>query len=161
MEPYNDDSTIFPATFSKFSIFPLGGNRVLLTGPGIYPQIYHRTPFPEVIICKRFKWKLKGGVGSFWILQMEILFYVLWEPNALEGNLTIKPSFSRLPKKAFLSRSVWLRRECTWTLIWKKSLLICFKNCQGVSYSHSLWRKRMMNTFTIVNVKHLHMSETV
>ena len=32
-----------------------------------------------------------------------------------------------LPKKAFLSPSVWARREYIWKLSWKESLLICFK----------------------------------
>ena len=51
------DSIILPETFSLGSSkclldFPLGGNRILLTGPGIYPQIYHRTPSPSVLLCK-------------------------------------------------------------------------------------------------------------
>ena len=29
--------------------------------------------------------------------------------------------------------------------------MICFGNCQGVPFSHSQSRNRMMNTFTIVN----------
>ena len=44
------DSSILPETFS------LGSSKclldLLLTGPGIYPQIYHRTPCPAVLICK-------------------------------------------------------------------------------------------------------------
>ena len=48
---------ILPETFSLGSSkclldLPLGDNRILLTGPGIYPQIYHRTPCPAVLICK-------------------------------------------------------------------------------------------------------------
>ena len=51
------DSIILPETFSlgnsKYLLdLPLGDNRVLLTGPGIYPQIYHRTPSPAVLFCK-------------------------------------------------------------------------------------------------------------
>ena len=32
---------------------------LLLICPGIYPQIYHRTPCPAVLICKRVKKKKK------------------------------------------------------------------------------------------------------
>ena len=57
-----------------------------------------------------------------------------------------------LPKKAFLSPSLWSRREHTWTLSWKENLLICFENCLGVSYEHKQSRNRMMNTFIISNI---------
>ena len=101
MEPYNDDSTIFPATLSKFSIFPLGDNRVLLTGPGIYPQIYHRTPFPEVIICKRFKWKLKEGWDHFEFYKW-IYFFMSYDNQVLlrvisHKALLLAPSKKSLP----------------------------------------------------------------
>ena len=51
------DSVILPKIFSlggsKYLLdLPLGDNRILLAGPGIYPQIYHRTPRPAVLICK-------------------------------------------------------------------------------------------------------------
>ena len=49
-----------------------------------------------------------------------------------------------------LSFSVWLRRERTWTLNWKESLLIFFENCQEVPYSHRHSKNEMMNTFIIV-----------
>ena len=55
-------------------------------------------------------------------------------------------------QKAFLSLSVWPRRKYTWILIWWKSLLICFGNCQGVPYSHRQTRKRMINAFIMVNI---------
>ena len=31
----------------------LRDNAILLTSTGIYPQIYHRTPCPAVLYCKR------------------------------------------------------------------------------------------------------------
>ena len=34
----------------------------------------------------------------------------------------------------------------------RKSLLICFENCQGVPYSHRQSRNGMLNTFIIVNI---------
>ena len=60
--------------------------------------------------------------------------------------------FLHPPKKAFLSFSVWPRKECTWTLNWKRSLLICFENCQGFSYSHRQSRNRMINTFIVAHI---------
>ena len=73
------DSIIFPETFSsgssEYSLdLPLGDNRILLTGLGMYPQISHRTPFPAVLICKGGLINSKGGVGLFRISQKERLF---------------------------------------------------------------------------------------
>ena len=53
------DSNIFPETFSfgscKYLLdLPLGNNRILLTSPGVYPQIYQITPCPAVLTCKGF-----------------------------------------------------------------------------------------------------------
>ena len=62
------------------------------------------------------------------------------------------PPLLALLKKAFPSLLLWPRREHTWTLSWKEGLLICFKNCLGVPYSHRQSRNRMMNTFIIVNI---------
>ena len=64
------------------------------------------------------------------------LFYLLWQPSALGGNLTMWPLFFYPPRKTFLSSSVWPRREYTWTLDWKQSSLIYFENCQDVPFSH-------------------------
>ena len=55
-------------------------------------------------------------------------------------------------KKAFLSPSVWARREYIWKLSLKESLLICFENYQGVLCSHRQSRNRMMNSFIIVKI---------
>ena len=46
------DSIIFPQNI--FLDFCFTGSMILLllTGPGIYPQIYHRIPCPAVLICK-------------------------------------------------------------------------------------------------------------
>ena len=57
-----------------------------------------------------------------------------------------------LPKKTFLSPSVWARRENIWKLNRKESLLIYFENCQGAPCFHRQSRNRMMNTFIIVNI---------
>ena len=72
----------------------------------------------------------KGRVGLFQIPQKVRLFHLLWQPSVLGGNLTMRPPFLHPPKKAFLSSSVWPRREYIWTLNWKESLLICFEDCR-------------------------------
>ena len=51
------DSIIFSETFSlgrsKYLLeLPLGYNKILLTVPRIYPQIYHRNLWPALLICK-------------------------------------------------------------------------------------------------------------
>ena len=79
--------------------------------------------------------KNKGGVALFQISQKERLFHFLWQPSTLEGNLIIRSPFLHPSKKAFLSPSVWARREYTWALNWKVNLLIYFENCQDVPYS--------------------------
>ena len=79
-------------------------------------------------------------------------FSSLMTPKYSWNNLTMWSPFLHPPKKAFLSPSVWPRREYIWTLNWKESLLICFENCQGVPCSHRQSRNRMMNTFIIGNI---------
>ena len=51
------DPIIFPETFSfrssKYLIdLSLGDNRITVTSPGIYPQIYHRNSCLGVLVCK-------------------------------------------------------------------------------------------------------------
>ena len=60
--------------------------------------------------------------------------------------------YCTLPKKAFLSTSVWARREYIWKLNCKESLLIYSENFQGAPCSHRQSRNRMMNTFIMVNI---------
>ena len=55
-------------------------------------------------------------------------------------------------KKAFLLPSVWPGTEYTWSLIWKKRLLICFESCQGIPHFHTGRVDRNMNTFLMVNI---------
>ena len=73
-------------------------------------------------------------------------------PSALGGNFTMRPPILHNPQKAFLSSSVWPRREYTRTLNQKESLLICFENLHGVRYSHRQNMNRMMNTLIIANI---------
>ena len=60
------------------------------------------------------------------ISQKEKLFYLLREPNALGGNLTMRSTSLHLPRKAFLSPLVWPRREYTSMLNWTENLPDCF-----------------------------------
>ena len=79
-------------------------------------------------------------------------FDLLWQPSALGGDLTMCPVFLYSPRKALLSPSLWPRKEHTWTLNWKGSLLICFENGVGVPYSIRQSRNSMMNSFITVNI---------
>ena len=62
------------------------------------------------------------------------------------------PTILYPPRMDFLSPSVLPRRKYTWTLISKRSLLICFENCQGAVCFKRQSRKRMMGIFIMVNL---------
>ena len=62
------------------------------------------------------------------------------------------PPSCALARKVFLSPLVWEKRECIQKLNWKRSLLICVENYQGVSCYCWQNRNRMKNTFKIVNI---------
>ena len=53
-------------------------------------------------------------------------FHLLWQLSVLGGNFIMLPRFLHPPRKASLSLSVWSRKEYTWTLNWKQSLLTYF-----------------------------------
>ena len=69
--------------------------------------------------------------------------------ETLSSLLTTRCSWGNLimwsPRKAFLSPSVWPRREYIWTINWNKSLLICFESYQGIPYSHTSRVDRNVN----------------
>ena len=120
-----------------------------MTCPGIYPQIYYRTPTFQYLFVRGSN-KKQTSILNF---TKEEIFFISYNNQVLLGvNLTIQPLFLHPPEKAFLSPSVWPRKYYTWTLISKKSLLICFENCQGITYSHRQRRKRMVNTLLMVNI---------
>ena len=102
---------------------------LLLICPRIYPQIYHRTPCPAVLICKKVKKKQRRGriISNFTNAKEETFSSLMTTKLLLV--LTVASKI-----KAFLSLSVWPRRQYTWTLNWKKSLLICFESYQGIPY---------------------------
>ena len=65
-------------------------------------------------------------------------FFISYDNQVL---LKCAPTSCALPRKVFLSPSVWERRESIRKLNWKESLLVCFENCQGVPCSH--WQSRI------------------
>ena len=88
----------------------------------------------------RLKWMNSAFNKPFCTCLTGPLFFVLG------------PHCWTLLKKAFLSPSVWARREYIWKLNRKESLLICFENCHGVTCSYRQSSNRIMNTFIIVNI---------
>ena len=67
---------------------------MLLLCPGIYPQIYHRTPCPAGLICKRVKKKQERGriISNFTNAKGETFSsFVTTKLIALRGSLTMWP----------------------------------------------------------------------
>ena len=93
-----------------------------LTGPGIYPQVYHRTPCPVELICKGSLIKNKGRIGLFKISQKERLFYLLYNQMLLGIISQCGPTSCALPRKVFLSPSVWARRGYIRKINWKERI---------------------------------------
>ena len=98
----------------------------------------------------------KGGVELFQILQKERLFWSLIRASCSSRYHQV-PSFSPNPpsEKQLYPLSVWSSREFTWTVIWKKSFLVCFE-----SYWVSLIPTgKVHNTLLMVNTTYPHVSE--
>ena len=70
---------------------------LLLTAPGIYPQIYQKSPYPAVLICKGSNKKQRRGkiISNF---TKGETFHLLWQPSALRGNNVPPPSLLALSK---------------------------------------------------------------
>ena len=120
---------------------------LLLTGPGIYLQTFHRNSCPAVLFFK--------VVGLFQIPQKEWLFLSLMTTRCSWGwshNVALQEGVLHPPKTAFLSPSSWPRREHIGAFSWKANLLICFENYLGAPYSHRQSRNSTMNTFVIANI---------
>ena len=127
--------------------WPCWQDSLLLTDPGIYPEVYHKV---HVLWCLFVRGsKTKKGLDYFKFHKKKGFFisYIIQVIILQCGS----PSCT-FPKKVFLFPSVWARREYIWKLNWKKSLLIYFENCQGTPCSHKQSRNRMMNTFVIFNI---------
>ena len=102
---------------------------------------------------KHFVMEAKYLTRFFWQTMESIhKFIIEFHPRALQCLLGNRGPFLHPQKKTLLSPSVWPSKEYTWTLIWKKSLLICSESCLGVAYSHRQSRIRMMNVFITVSI---------
>ena len=119
---------------------------LLLIDPRIYSQIYPRTPCLALLICKVVY--LKKEVRLFQILKKERLF-ISYDNQVLWGKLTMWHPLLHPPKKAFLSSSVWLRREYTWALNWGAYWFV-LKIARVFPIPTS--RNTMMSTFIIANI---------
>ena len=159
---------IFPETFSfgssKYLLdLSFCDKRILLTDPEIYPQKYRRTLCPAELICKGSnKQQRRGGIilnftkrETFFIsYNSQVLFKVISRCHPPSCTLW-KRSSSPLQstQEENVSGHSFERRAYLFVLlIWKKSLLICFESYQGVPYFYRQSRKRMTNTFIMVNI---------
>ena len=126
---------------------------LLLTGPGIYIHKFIMQLHVLQCLCVRGlikKQRMGSAISNF---TKGETFHILYDNRVLLRIISqCGPPSCTLPKKAFLSLSVWVRREYIWKLNLKENLLICFENCQGVPCSHWQSRNRIMNTFIIVNI---------
>ena len=136
------DSIIFPKTFSsessKYFIRPLPYYSMILYFWQVLESIHNFIIELHALKCLFVR-------GSNKQPRKDRIISNFTKGQTFSSLMTIKCSwgyshnaapFLHPPKKAFLSSSVWPRREYTWTLDWKESLLTCFENCQDVPYSH-------------------------
>ena len=131
------DSIIFPDTFSfgrfKYLLdLPLGDNMILLTQPGIYPQVYHRTPCPAVLIVRRSKKQQRrdGIISNFTKGETFFISYnnqVLLEVISRFSHL-LGPSIKRSssPLHSLAKKGIYLDTPL------KKERTYLFESCQGV-----------------------------
>ena len=125
---------------------------LILTGPGIYPQIYQRTSCPVVLICKGVWQNTKKGWDYFKYSKRRD-FFISFDNQVLLRAISQCGSVSYpVQKRPSSPPSLWLSRAYTWTLNWKEILLICSENCLGVPYSYRQSRNMMMNAFIIANI---------
>ena len=107
---------------------------LLLTGPGIYPQVYHRNPCPAVLICK--------GV-----------FFISYGNQVLLGIISQCGSLScTLPKNAFLSPSVCKKKIYLETKLKGEFTELFWKLPKPVPCSNRQSKNMMMNTFIKFNI---------
>ena len=69
---------------------------LLLTYPGIYPQIYQGSPCPGVLIVRRYNEKQRRSRIILNFTKVET-FHLLWQPRD-GGNLTMRPPSCTLQK---------------------------------------------------------------
>ena len=126
------DSIIFPKTFSfTFLYLCLADIRILYIHQILESsqKIIIKLYVLQSLFVRGFNIKQRrGGIISIFTKGNQVLLGVI-------SQFATFP-FLHTPKKDFPSPSVWTRREYTWTLNWKESLLICFETCQNVPHSH-------------------------
>ena len=96
------------------------------------------------------------------LLWKLLMFPILTSRNRMMNTFITLPPYVRDSsedksmlfhfKKTFVLSSVWSGREHTWAIIWKKSLLICFKSYQDILYSHKGRVDRNLNILLMVNI---------
>ena len=95
------DSITFPKTFPFAISKPCWHqNSALLTGPRIYPQIYHRDTYPIVLICKGV-WYLqrRGRIISNFRKGQPFFFFSDNQVYTLKGNFTMQTPSCTLLKR--------------------------------------------------------------
>ena len=117
---------------------------LILTGPGSYPQVYHWTPCPPVLICKdgSNSKQRRGRIISNFISY-------LYKPsdNIAMFSLLFHPSKKGLSFPFSLGKKIiYLETQM------KGALTDLFSKLTGHPCSHRQNRNRMMNTFIIVNI---------
>ena len=151
------DSIIFPVTFSfgssqhLLNLF-LGDNRILLTGPGIYSHIYHRTPCPTVLICEGSNKQQRRGdiISNF---TKGDTFFISYKDQGLLGPISrCSPSFHPLKKDLPLPFRLAKKRIYPDTQLKEELTYFFFESCQGVPYFHRGSRKSMINTVIMVKI---------
>ena len=96
----------------------------------------------------------KKGVRLFRISHKVRPFSSFTIASALGPNLTLHPPTpSHAPSKKWPSYPISLANNkiiSSWAQILKKSLLICFERCQGISYPNRKSTKELVNTLLMV-----------
>ena len=119
---------------------------LLLTGPGIYPQVYHRTLCPAVLFVRESNKKQRRGriISNF--------ISYLYQPS---DNIAMWSPFLHPSKKKslFFPLQFGSEENISGNSIERRVyILIYFENWQGAPCSYRQSRNRMMNTFIIVNI---------
>ena len=122
---------------------------LLLTGPGICPQIYHKLHVLQCLFVRESN--KKGGVGLFQISQKGRLFHLIWQSSALEGNLAMwSPPSCILQERSSSPLQFGQEVNITGHSIKRRAYWFVLKIARMFPILTS--RNGMMNTFIIVNI---------
>ena len=103
---------------------------------------------PKNLFKRRVYWLVLKTSRLFPIptgLSGKIMVNILLMVNITPTSYVRDKSVLALPRKVFLPSWVWIRGN-TRALIWKTSLLICFKSCQAIPYSHRQGKKTIIES---------------